>query len=158
MTGEKNEKILFEAELNWIEKKKGLLSATEAAGAIHVATPPAFGGEGRYWTPEHLFLGSISSCFMTTFLAFAEKFGFSISHFACPAIGQIGIQNGKYRFLSIELYPRIIIEDDSFREKAVKAIEKTQHYCIISNAVEVPIVYNSEVFTEHPVNGQTLFQ
>ncbi len=152
MIGKKDKKFLFEADLNWIEKKKGLLSATNVTGTIHVATPPAFGGEGNNWTPEHLFLGSISSCFMSTFLAFAEKMDLSVSHFACPVIGQVTIQEGKYKFLTIDLYPRIIIADESLRDKAVTALEKTHQYCIISNSVNAEVIYHSEVLIlEQPV-------
>jgi len=145
---DKNKNLFFEVSLNWIEKKKGLLASSDTEGVLHVGTPPAFGGEGKPWTPEHLFLGSLSSCFMTTFLAFADKADLPILHFACPVIGQIGIKGGKYRFLSIDLYPRIILEQDSLKEKALKVLEKTHEYCIISNSISAPVYYHSEVLTE----------
>lgn len=73
MKGKTDKQFLFEVKLNWQEKNRGILSAVDADGTIDVATPPEFGGEGNPWSPEHLFLSAVSSCFMTTYLAFAKK-------------------------------------------------------------------------------------
>ena len=148
MSGKKSKQILFEVRLDWLTKKKGLLSARDAEGTLHVATPPAFGGEGKPWTPEHLFLSSISSCFMATFLSFADKFDFGISCFECSAIGQISFHEGRYRFSTIDLFPKIYIPDTVLREKAVMALEKTHQYCIITNSVSAPVFYHSEILVE----------
>ena len=94
MGGKREKQFFFEVQLNWLADTRGILSAKDANGTIHVATPPEFGGEGKPWTPEHLFLSSISSCFMTTYLAFAKKLHFDISHFGCDTIGQIEIIMG----------------------------------------------------------------
>jgi len=64
MSGKTTKQFFFEVQLNWLEGKRGILSAKDTPGTIHVATPLEFGGEGKPWTPEHLFLSSISSCFM----------------------------------------------------------------------------------------------
>ena len=83
---------------------------------------------------------------MTTFLAFAKKLHFGISHLQCNAIGQIELINGRYKFTTIDLYPEIFIADESLREKANKAVEKTHRYCLISNSVNADIYYNTKVF------------
>jgi peroxiredoxin-like protein len=145
MPGKTDKQFLVEVQLNWLNAKKGILHANDAEGTIHVATPPKFGGEGKPWTPEHLFLSSISSCFMSTYLAFAQKAGFQIAHFDCNAIGQIEISEGRYRFTNINLYPRIYIADESLREKAAAALEKTHKCCLISNSVNATIFYHSEI-------------
>lgn len=73
LLSKKDKQISFQVELNWLSKQKGILSAKDVSVTMHVATPVTFGGEGKEWSPEHLFLGSISSCFMTTYLAFAKQ-------------------------------------------------------------------------------------
>ncbi len=148
MIGKKDKQFMFEVKLDWITKKRGILSARDADGILHVATPSVFGGEGKPWTPEHLFLSSISSCYMTTFLAFAEKLHFVIARFECSIIGQISLMEGNYRFTAIDLFPKIYIADESLREKAVKALEKTQQYCIISNSMTAPVFYHSAIHVE----------
>lgn len=146
-----DKRFLFEVQLDWLAGTRGILSAKDADGTVHIATPPAFGGEGRPWTPEHLFLSSISSCFMTTYLVFAKKYLFEISHFECNAIGQIEVINGKYKFTSVNLYPKVYIADETLRKKANLALEKTHKHCLITNSVNADVFYHSEVLIDqHP--------
>ncbi len=145
MTGKTDKQFFFEVQLNWLADTRGILSAKDAKGTVHVATPPVFGGEGKPWTPAHLFLSSISSGFMTTYLAFAKKLHFNISHFECDTIGQIEVIDGRYKFTNINLYPKVYIADETLREKANLALEKTLKYCFITNSVNATIIYHSEV-------------
>lgn len=150
----KKEKIPFEVQLNWITKKQGLLSAHDAEGTLQVATPPVFGGEGNPWTPEHLFLSAISSCFMTTFLAFAEKFKIPITRFECPVKGQVSLEDGRYKFSAIDLFPKVYIPAEAFREKVELVLNKTHKYCIITHSVSTPVLYHSEILIETGSPGQ----
>ena len=141
----KEEPLLFQVDLNWRRKQQGMLSATDVNNEITVATPPGFGGEGEEWSPEHLFLGSISSCFMTTYLAFAKKFQFSITGLYCNIIGEVALISGKYQFTQINLFPTIYVEEESLKAKAEKALEKTKQYCLIAHSVAVPLTYHPEI-------------
>lgn len=142
----KSEKVIpFEVKLDWITKRKGMLSAKDAEGILHVATPPEFGGEGKPWTPEHYFLASISSCFMGTFLAFAHKMDLAVLHFECSIIGQIRFREGRYVFTNIDLYPIVTVASESLRDKASEVLGKTHTYCIITNSVATPVFYHSEI-------------
>ena len=143
-----NKQFFFEVQLNWLADTRGILSARDAKGTIHVATPPEFGGSGKPWTPGHLFLSSISSGFMTTYLAFARKLKFGISHFTCHAIGQIEIVDGKYKFTNINLFHEIFIADEALKDKANLALEKTHRNCLITNSIKADIFYHSKVLLE----------
>lgn len=156
MAGKTDKQFLFEVQLNWLEATRGILSAKNADGALYVAMSPEFGGEGKCWTPEHLFLSSISSCFMTTYLAFAKKFEFEISHLDCNAIGQIELVDGRYQFTNINLFPKIFIADESIREKAGLALEKTHKYCLVTNSISAKLFYHSEIMLDpHPRHAIT---
>lgn len=148
MAGKTDRQFFFEVNLNWLADTRGVLTAKDAEGPVHVGTPPEFGGEGKPWTAEHLFLSSIISCFMTTYLAFSKKMHFEISHLECSAIGQIEIIDGKYKFTNINLYPKLYIADDSISPKAHLALQKTHKYCLISNSVNATILYHSEILID----------
>jgi peroxiredoxin-like protein len=148
----KTGKHLFQVQLNWLNDNKGLLSAKDAHGTLHVSTPPAFGGEGNPWTPEHFFLGAVSSCFMTTYLAFAKKLQFEFIDLECEAIGQIEVVEGKYKFTQIDLYPKVYLENEEIREKAAIAMEKAHKYCLISNSVNATVFYHSEILIQAPLD------
>lgn len=145
MVGKSDTQFFFEVRLNWLTAKKGILFANDAEGTLHIATPAKFGGEGKPWTPEHFFLSAISGDFMTTFLAFAHKSRLPISHFECNAIGQIEVLEGKYKFTTVNLYPKVYIADESLREKAVMVLEKTHTSCLIVNSVNAITFYHSEI-------------
>jgi peroxiredoxin-like protein len=148
MAGKTSKQFFFETQLNWLTGTRGILGAKDAIGMIHIGTPPEFGGEGEPWTPEHLFLGSVSGCFMTTYLAFAKKIGFQVAHFECDTIGQIEIIDGKYKFTNINLYPKIYIAHEKQREQANTALEKTHKYCLITNSINALVYYHSEILID----------
>jgi organic hydroperoxide reductase OsmC/OhrA len=141
----RDKQFLFQVELNWLLHQKGVLSAQDVTEKIHVATPALFGGEGMEWSPEHLFLSAIGSCFMTTYLTFAKKFGFEISNFECSTIGEVDLVEGRYQFTRISIFPKIFISDEALKPKAKLALEKTQKYCLVSNSINAAIIYHSEV-------------
>jgi organic hydroperoxide reductase OsmC/OhrA len=151
MTGKTEKQHFFEVHLNWLEQHRGILYARDVNENLHVATPTAFGGEGKEWSPEHLFLSSLSSCFMSTYLSIAKKVNVQISHFECSVIGQIEAVDGRYKFTHINLYPRVFIAEAGLFEKANLVMEKTQKYCLVSNSVNASIIYHPEVLVDkHP--------
>ena len=145
-----DKQLLFEVDLDWVSKQKGVLSNQELPGKIQVATPPVFGGEENEWSPEHLFLGSVSSCFMTTYLNFAKKFGFSISGFECKTTGQIELVEGKYQFTQIDIFAKVYIPEELLKQKANLVLEKTQKYCLVANSISARKIYHGEVLLNTP--------
>jgi len=145
---ERKKPLSFEVRLDWLNDDRGILTSNDVKDTIRVALPGAFGGEANQWSPEHLFIASISSCFMVTYLSFAKKMGFEITHFESHATGQIEIREGQYQFTAINVYPKIFIEDEVPAEKAKQALKKTEKYCIISNSIRSNITYHSEILPE----------
>jgi len=149
MANKTDKKFLFEAKLNWLSEDRGIVLAHSVNGPVYVSTPTQFGGSGKDWSPEHLFLGAVSSCYMSTFLAFAKKNKFSFTHLECNVIGEVELVEGRYKFTQINVYPSIYIADESMRETANELVLKTQHYCLISNSINANIIYHTQVKTEH---------
>ncbi|HKH60809.1 MAG TPA: OsmC family protein [Flavitalea sp.] len=143
--GKGDKQFLFDVDINWVSKQKGVLSSNDIPEKITVATPPLFGGEDKEWSPEHLFLGALSSCFMTTYLAFARNFDLNISEFKCSTIGQVELVEGRFQFTRINIFPKIYVSDQELQTTAKLALEKTQKYCLVSNSVTAEMIYHSEV-------------
>lgn len=152
-TNKTDRQFFFSSELNWQKENTGISSAHDINTQIKVAAPPQFGGPEGEWSPEHLFLSALSSCLMTTYIAFTKKMDFTISDFSCTAIGQVEIVNGHYEFTHINLYPKIFIADISLKDKAALALEKAQKYCLISNSVKPAIIYHGEISVK-PFSGE----
>ena len=145
MRSKTNNQLLFSADLNWTSGNKGIVSSQLIKPSICITAPPEFGGEGTDWSPEHLFLSSVSSCFMLTFLVFAKKINVEISGFECATTGQVEMIDGRYKFTYIHLYPKAFVANEADIEKAKVAMEKAKKYCLISNSVNAEIMQHPEV-------------
>jgi organic hydroperoxide reductase OsmC/OhrA len=142
----------FEVELSRTEGRKGILTAKDVRGQIEIATAPEFkGGVPDIWSPEHLFLGSLSSGFMTTYLALADKRKLTVEHITCAAIGQINLYESHLEFTTINLYPKIYIESEADTALANELLLSAYMYCIIANSVKPLLINHGEVLVEKSV-------
>jgi organic hydroperoxide reductase OsmC/OhrA len=144
MSLKNNKPIIFTTELYWSNDKVGIVGSSSLK-PFSVSTPPEFGGPEGEWSPEHLFLSSITSCFMSTYLSFVNKMKIENTGFECTATGQVEIVDGKYKFTYIHIYPKAFVGNDADVERAKVAMEKTKKYCLISNSVNAVIVQHPEV-------------
>ena len=136
----------FKVHLNWESERQGLLHAENITEKISVATPPPFeGGITDIWSPEHLFLGSLSSCFMTTFLAIAKKKRLNIIGFDCMATGHITKDNGHLAFTTINLYPKVLVENEMQILSTNDVLMKSYEHCIVGNTIKIPITHHGKV-------------
>jgi len=144
MTLKNNKPIIFTTELYWSGDKSGILSSSSLK-SFAVSTSPEFGGPEGEWSAEQLFLSSITSCFMSTYLGFVNKMKIENTGFECTATGQVEMVDGKYKFTYIHIYPKAFVGNDVDVERARVALEKAKKYCLISNSVNAEIVQHPEV-------------
>jgi organic hydroperoxide reductase OsmC/OhrA len=117
-----------------------LTAKSNERGCIEVATPPEFPkGIAGIWSPEHLFTASVSSCFMTTFLAIAENSKLEFRTFDCKATGILEQRDGKFLMTEVVLEPQVTILYDKDRERAERVLQRTESNCLISNSVNSKI-------------------
>ncbi len=131
--------------------KTGTLTDHTLEVALDIASPPEFGGPGGVWSPEHLFVASLSSCLMTTFQAIADVSGVEVLGYSDNAIGHL--QRGEdrlYRMDRITLRPRIMVAQ-SQADRALRLIQKAEAVCLISRSVNSEIVLEPEIQVVEPV-------
>ena len=144
------EKHTYNLSLKWESDRKGNLSSPELPTTIEVATPPEFDkGMPNIWSPEHLFIASVVSCFMTTFLAIAEYSKFEFIDFKCDAQGILEKIDGKYLMTKIILKPELTIDSLDKTEKAQRILEKSEAACLISNSIKSEIELNPIINIEN---------
>lgn len=131
-----SEKHFYEVSVQWNAEKKGTMSSP-GLSPVEVATPPEFpGGHPGIWSPEHLFVGAVNSCFMTTFLAIAANSKLDYADFQSRAIGTLESVEGKLAISEIVIEAVTRIQDEAQRQKALKVMEKSEKACLISNSVK----------------------
>lgn len=136
----------YQVDLTWSSDRKGTMSSPKLDQTIEVATPPEFekGMEG-FWSPEHLFVASVNSCLMTTFLAIAEYSKLDFSDFESKAVGKLEKVDGKYMISEITLSPVLVINHEKDRDKAERILEKSEAGCLISNSIKTKINFDPKV-------------
>jgi peroxiredoxin-like protein len=140
------EEHLYNVDLKWSEGRIGKLTAPELEESIHVATPPEFpGGVEGIWSPEHLFVASVSSCLMTSFLAVAEYSKFDYADLKIQASGTMGKEDGKFRMTRVTLRPELFVHAEADSAKGLKLLEKAEHICLISRSINSEIAFEPKI-------------
>lgn len=137
----------FKNTVKWDEGKKATLSSRNNPD-IEISTPPEFNGPPGYWSPEELFLASINSCIMTTFLYLVEKFSASFLSYESRIEGEVNLRGGKLLFTSITVRPEIRVPDKTQAQRIADIVQKSEKYCLISSSVETEIKVLPEIKTD----------
>jgi len=139
----------YNLHLKWSEGRTGQFSSTEVPD-LTVATPPQFPkGVAGVWSPEHMIVGAVSSCLMTTFLAIAENSNLQYSSFDCSAEGKLEKIDGKFMISQITLKPVVVIKQEKDSERAYRIVEKAENACLISNSVRSKINLETKIIVEN---------
>lgn len=134
----------YHTTVKWTEQRKGIMSCAGKPD-VEVATPPEFKGHEGIWSPEDLFVASVNICVMSTFLAFAERAGLSFTGYESDAQGRLEFVDGKFRFTTIVLQPRISLKPGEDPGKAKELIAKAEANCLISNSINTHVVVEASI-------------
>ena len=133
--------------------KTGIMTADEdGLPALHVASPPEFGGPEAVWSPEHLFVAAVSSCLMTTFRTIADLSKLEVISYSDDPIGHlIRDESGLYRIESVTLRPQVTIADAAKVDRAIRLLEKAERACLVSRSVSAEIRMEPTVGVVEPI-------
>lgn len=136
----------YPVAVRWRGGREGSATSADQLPELAVASPPAFGGPAGVWTPEHLLVLAVATCWMTTFLSVAELS--KLDFVAVEADGKGVLERGedrKYNIARVTLRPRVTIRRERDRERALRLIEKAENACLIRNSVRSEITLEPEV-------------
>src|SRR5687767_2809727 len=134
----------YSTEVAWTGERRGDLSAPQLPDMEVDATPEFKGHEG-VWTPEHLFVASVNSCFMTTFLAIAENSKLEFVSFSADAKGTLEKLAEGFMMTEITLRPKLVIRNARDAERAGRILEKAEKHCLISNSIKTQTKLEPEI-------------
>jgi peroxiredoxin-like protein len=139
------DKYFYSTEVEWTGERKGDLRAP-VLPQLEVDAPPEFKGHDGVWTPEHLFVASVNSCFMTTFLAIAENSKLDFVSFKADAEGKLEKLEGQgFVMTEITLHPQLLISHARDAERAGRILEKAERACLISNSIKTETKLEPEI-------------
>lgn len=144
----------YRAQAHWTMHKRGILEVAEIPRTINFAAPPEFGGEPGLWTPEHLLLGAVVTCYVATFRAIAESSKLAVIGMEVAIEGKIEKQEGGFRFTQIKLRPALTIEKPQDRERAQRLVEKAERICLVSRSLDCPVTLEAKIEVGEAVSAR----
>jgi organic hydroperoxide reductase OsmC/OhrA len=106
---------------------------------LRTAPPLEFDGPGDAWTPEHLLLASVQTCFLFTFRAVARASKLDFDVLNVTARGVVDRQEGVTRFSEIALNATLFAGPGLDRERAIKALQKSERNCLVTASLSTPV-------------------
>jgi peroxiredoxin-like protein len=114
-------------------------TSTGLGPALRVAPPVEYDGPGDAWTPEHLLLAAVQSCFLFTLSAVARASRIDLIHVDVVASGTVDRREGVTRFTEIVLCPTVTLASGSDRERINHILEKAERACLVSASLSTPV-------------------
>jgi peroxiredoxin-like protein len=139
-------RYFYEAEVEWTgDKNMNLVSGMRPA--IGAGAPPEFKGREENWSPEHLFVASMNSCYALTLLAIAEFSKISVVSLTSKATGKLEkVSGGGYQITEIVVKPCIVIASADDMSRMARIVEKAKENCFVSNSIKTAIKIEPEIF------------
>jgi organic hydroperoxide reductase OsmC/OhrA len=138
--------VYFETEVEWKKEKEGHIGGSSLP-AVTVGAPPEFKGREGVWSPEHLFVASLNTCYMLTFLAIAENSKVPLMSFSSTAKGKLEkVAGSNYQITEIVVKPRVVIASVNDLGRMPRILEKAKENCFVSNSIKSVIKLEPEVF------------
>jgi peroxiredoxin-like protein len=136
----------YPVSVRWLDGKRGLAAAPGGLPDLEIASPAEFGGPGGRWTPEHLFVGSASACWLTTFVAIAEISRLEVAAVDCDAEGILEKgDDRRYAITRIVLRPRVVVRREEDRDRALRLAQKAEESCLVSRSMRTVVELQPEV-------------
>jgi organic hydroperoxide reductase OsmC/OhrA len=122
----------YEAELEWRGGRRAA-ATSGARPALAIVPPPDFpGGDEDGWSPEHLFLASLQSCTMLSFVAHCAHSGLELVSYKSSATGSLARNaDRRYAFQTVAMV--VFVRMAGGHAAAARGLtEKAQRDCFIS--------------------------
>jgi organic hydroperoxide reductase OsmC/OhrA len=126
----------------------GPVTEVTAAGKpeLRVATPPEFrGGVEGVWSPEHLVVAAVASCYVTTLVSIAERRDVPLDAVEVRGAGYMTLRpDGRFGFIAVDL--EVSLQTKPGREDHVRSIARdAEHACLVAASLDLPVRVALEV-------------
>jgi organic hydroperoxide reductase OsmC/OhrA len=97
-------------------------------------------GSNEAWSPPHLFVAAVESCFFLTMLPIAEKMHIRIATYASTAEGHLTRPDGKHTEVAeIVIRPKVSLVDEADRAKLGQLMKLAEEYCLVARSLKTAL-------------------
>lgn len=109
--------------------------------ALPASADPAFRGDPARYSPEQLFVASLSDCHMLWFLHLASSHGIVVREYTDEATGRMRVESsGAGQFVDVTLHPRVTVDPGPDDEALARVHELAHEHCFLARSVNFPVV------------------
>ena len=137
----------FKTSVSWLEARSGTL-ASDGKPSLRVGNPPEFKGEGGVWSPEDLFVASVETCHMATFMTFAIKRDLPVISYKSHANGVLEFVDGDFRFTRIVIFPTIVVANSAVEAEVYSLLREAQLHCLVANSIASIVEVNPTIMVQ----------
>ena len=137
----KRRPYLFEIETDY--RDGAVLARSSAGPELNLQPPVEFGGSGKDWTPEDLFVTSTASCLCLTFMEIAKRKNLLVESYEARAIGRLEGDGTTLRFRRIDLYPKIRVRGSEVT--ALRILEQAKLRCLVGRSSDVLVALHPKI-------------
>lgn len=113
----------------------------ENGATLGASAAVAFRGDAEKVDPEALYVASLSSCHMLTFLSIAARQKLVVESYRDEAVGVLEKnEQGKLAVTKVTLHPQIVFGGEGVDEATLAAMHERSHAeCFIANSVKTVV-------------------
>jgi organic hydroperoxide reductase OsmC/OhrA len=129
-------------------QRSGFAIAGGIEPKISFSAPPEFKGQAGYWTPEHLLVAAVASCFVSTFSGMALNSNFEFVSLELETVGTLVQDKGGWRFGEVTLFPRVIGVKPEQKGLGFRLLVKAKENCLVGRSLACPVIVEPAVIIE----------
>ena len=138
--------VFYETEIEWTGARDLRLKSGNRS-PIGAGAGPEFQGREENWSPEHLFVAALNSCYVLTLIAIAEFSKVSLVSVSSRAKGKLEkVERSGYQITEIVVRPRVVLAAAGDLSRIPRILEKAKENCFVSNSIKSAIKIEPELF------------
>ncbi|UCH04272.1 MAG: OsmC family protein [Candidatus Thorarchaeota archaeon] len=138
---------LYDVTVVWDHKEGGEVQL-KGGSSIKVVKPKGEESSPDLYTPEHLFVASVTVCFMNSFIYFTRRMHIDFKSFECVGSGTLEQIGKSFEITKIEIRSRLAIESKELKPKFERALYLGAKYCFVGNSMKSSIAHENEIIVE----------
>lgn len=119
--------------------------STDGIPDLRIAPPLQYDGPGDAWSPEHLLLAAVQTCFLFTLRAVARVSKVPFSALDVNAEGIVDRQAGVTAFTQIVLRATLTVPPGADRNQILRVLHKSEQACLVTASLSTPVRLESAI-------------
>lgn len=112
---------------------------------VETAPPAEFGGPGDKWSPETLFVASVSTCLILTWRSVARASKIEWIDIDVDTEGILDRVDHVNRFTHFTIKVKLTVPPSQDHAKAERGVEKSEQICLVTNSINAEFKLETDV-------------